>query len=85
MNAVLKNVGTTSNNSNASYTTSPIPNVSFHTVRQVKKGNFVNTKILNLKLGELDPIIKGLHKLLEHSYKASSRAQERLTIATYFC
>ena len=33
-------------------------------------------------MGDLEPILEGLYKLREHSYKASNRAKERLEIAT---
>ena len=60
LNTALNNVGTTSDNSNvsSSSTTTPQPNVGFSVVQQVKKGNFVNSK--TFKAVVLEPVIEGL-------------------------
>jgi len=71
-------VGTTSDSSASNTTPTPSVNVNLTTARTIKKSDLSSK---NLKTGDLEPILEGLHKLREHSYKASSRAQERIEIA----
>jgi len=71
--------GSSFSDNNTSNTTSiPPVNVSY-TTRTLKKGELSGK---SLKTGDLEPILKGLYKLREHSYKASKGAKERLEIAT---
>jgi len=65
--------GPTSDNSTSSTTSAPSVNVNF-TAHTIKKSD-LNGK--SLKTGDLEPILKGLHKLREHSYKASNRSPRK--------